>query len=103
MTRPERKSRSRAGFFSSRTATAGRPSPLLYSRLNDADVAHGAVAEHAQCFLVTRTVVAGDGLFQAGEFRHHEPFLQPGLVGHVRAAAAEVTHAERRKRDRGKL
>ena len=48
-------------------------------RRNDADVAHGAVAQGAQRFLVAGAVVAGDGLFKTGEFRDDDTFLQAGL------------------------
>src|SRR4029078_1928109 len=64
-TRRRKRRRSPAGSFSRTTATGGRPCRLLYNRLNDADVTHGAVAEHAQGFLVAGAVVAGDRLLQA--------------------------------------
>src|SRR5215204_7734219 len=41
----------------------------LLQPLDDAQVAHGAVAECLQRVLVGRAVVRRDGLFDAGEFR----------------------------------
>src|SRR5262245_7134402 len=102
MTRGRKRRRSPAGSFSSRTATDGRPCRLLQA-LNDADVAHGTVAERAQGFLVAGAVVAGDRLFEAGEFGDDQALLQPGFVGHARVTAAEIAHAERRERDGSEL
>src|SRR5690349_443487 len=101
-TRDRSRRRSRAGSFSRTRATAGRPCRLLQA-LNDADVAHGAVAERAQGFLVAGAVVAGDRLVEAGEFGDDQPLFHPGFIGRARVAAAEIAHAERRERHGSEL
>src|SRR5260221_13247126 len=70
---------------------------------DDPNVAHGAVAERAQRFLVAGAVVPGDRFFEAGEFRHDQPLFQPGLEGRVGDAAAQIAHAKGRERNGSKL
>ena len=53
----------------------------LLQPLDDADVAHGAVAERFERLLVFRAVMRSDRLFDRGEFAHHGTRIQTGLEG----------------------
>src|ERR1700722_9389109 len=63
--------------------------------LDDADVAHGAVAERFQRFLVAGTVIGGERLFDAGKFGNDDAFFLSGFESGRRTAAHDVAAAER--------
>src|SRR5580700_10632655 len=65
----------------------------LIEPFDDADVAHGAVAERFQRVLISRALVGGDGFLDAREFRHHDAFLLAGLKGCRRRATRQIAAA----------
>ena len=81
-------------------------SPLPLLDLSDAGVKKMIKAAKKRGYVTIdqiNEVMAGDRFIQAGEFGHHKAFLQSGLEGRIRIAAAEITHAKRRQRDRRQL
>src|SRR5215211_691677 len=75
----------------------------LLQLLDDAQVAHRAVAECLQRVLVGRAVMRRDGFFHAGEFGDDDALLEARLVGRRGGAAREIAAAERRDRRRREL
>src|SRR6516165_1166432 len=55
----------------------GVPSPAT---LDNAQITVGATTERAQRLLVRSTVMGSDGLCDAGEFEHHDAFVEPTFV-----------------------
>src|ERR1700731_5440964 len=70
----------------------------LIKPFDDADVAHGAVAERFQRILVSRALIGGDGLLDARELRHYDALLLASLKSRRRRAARQIAAAERRDR-----
>jgi hypothetical protein len=86
----------------------GRDKPghdgILLQPFDDAQVAHRAVAERLERFLVGGTIVRGLGLRDALPLDDDRAFLLPGLVGQRRNAAGEKLRAaggKRRSRELG--
>src|SRR5690242_20709224 len=63
--------------------------------LDQPHVAHGAVAEHAQGFLIAGAIMRGFCLFETVEFGNDDPLLLAVLKSDRRGPAHDVTAAHR--------
>src|SRR3974390_2655497 len=70
-------------------------SVALVRPFDDADVAHGAVAERFQRFLVGGTVIGGDRFFDAGKFGDDDALLLSSFKSGRCGATHDVAGAER--------
>src|SRR6516225_11705685 len=75
----------------------------LLQPLDNAQVAHGAVAERAQRLPIGCAVMGGDGLLDARKFGNDDALAQARLVDHSGGAAREIAPAERSDRLRREL
>ena len=82
---------------------ASRHAAALGIPLDDAEIAHRAVAERLERFLIGGRVMRGDRLRDAVPFDNDGAFLLPGLVGHLRNAAGEKPGAAGGERGPGEL
>src|SRR5271168_493223 len=82
-----------------------KPEPLasLLQSLDDADVAHRAVAERLERVLVGRTVIGRHRFLEAREFRDHDALFLAGLERGAGGAARDITRAEWRDGGRREL